>query len=196
MAWNRVVTKEGWARLWGPCLGMWAAFSLALIHPFVAVLAIVCLLGKRMGLDETIHDHLLPHDEPRAPVVEINRQKALQVWWYRCTGQVREVVECPARLASWCRAWANATEAALAGACGAFVWERAHHLDAPFWAAFGTALCCVWGLRAAERYAAGADWLGRHHRLPLAAVAAPLWPRAHIGLKRLWEDDAPRKDAR
>ena len=196
MAWHRVANKEAWARLWGPCLGLWAAFCVALVHPFVAVLAIICLIGKRMGIEETIHDQLLPHDEARAPLVEINRQKTLQVWWFHATGHVREVVECPARLASWCRSWSHATTAMLAGACAAFVWERGQSLDAPLWAAFGAALCCVWGLREAERYAASADWLDKHHRLPLAAVAAPLWPRSRIGIRDLWEGECPPVDRR
>jgi hypothetical protein len=188
MGWRNVTTREGWVRLWGPCALLWVAAAVASLHPLAALGMAVFAGIKHLSLIETIYDQLLTHTEARAPLVEINRQKALQVWWWRATGQVREAVECPTRLASWCKSWAHGSSAAFFGALSVFAWERCIHLGAPGLGAVLGAGLLLLGLRAAEMQAATADWLGRHHRLPLDAVAAPMWPRGNLGRKDLWND--------
>lgn len=188
MGWRNVTTQEAWARLWGPCALLWSTAAVASLHPLAALGVAVFAGIKHLSIIETIHDQLLPHTEARAPVVEINRQKALQVWWWHATGQVRELIECPARMASWYRSWAHGASVAFFGGLSVFAWERCAHLGAPGWGTVLGAVLLVLGLRAAEMQAATADWLCRYHRLPLDAVAAPGWPRRNLGCEDLWKD--------
>jgi len=185
---TRVTDLEGWSRLLAPCALLWAVAALGAFHPMAACALAVVAGMKRCALMETIHDNLLPHDGVRAPTVEINRQKALQIWWWHATGQVRELIECPARLASWCKSWMHGADAAFFGALTACAMQAGAAMDAPNAGATAAALCLVLGLRAAEKQAATARWLALRRTLPLALVAAPMWPRANLGRADLWQE--------